>query len=103
MLRFLVHYGIHFLVPVLVGFYFFKDNRLKAILILLAGIVIDVDHLLATPIFEANRCSIGFHPLHSYWAIGLYVVLFFFKKTRLVGLALLIHIVADISDCLLMP
>lgn len=103
MLRFLVHYGIHFLVPVLVGFYFFKDNRLKAILILLAGIVIDVDHLLATPIFEANRCSIGFHPLHSYWAIGLYVVLFFFKKTRLVGLALLIHIVADISDCFLMP
>lgn len=103
MLRFLVHYGIHFLVPVLVGFYFFKDNRLRAILILLAGIVIDVDHLLATPIFEANRCSIGFHPLHSYWAIALYVVLFFFKKTRLVGLALLIHIVADISDCLLMP
>ena len=103
MLRFLVHYGIHFLVPVLVGFYFFKDNRLRAILILLAGIVIDVDHLLATPIFEANRCSIGFHPLHSYWAIGLYVVLFFFKKTRLVGLALLIHMVADISDCLLMP
>ncbi|MBC6997906.1 DUF6122 family protein [Cytophaga sp. FL35] len=103
MLRFLVHYGIHFLVPVLVGFYFFKDNRLKAILILLAGIVIDVDHLLATPIFEANRCSIGFHPLHSYWAIGLYVVLFFFMKTRLVGLALLIHIVADISDCFLMP
>lgn len=103
MLRFLVHYGIHFLVPILVGFYFFKDNRLKAILILLAGIVIDVDHLLATPIFEANRCSIGFHPLHSYWAIALYVVLFYFKKTRLVGLALLIHIVADISDCLLMP
>lgn len=99
MLRFFVHYGIHFLVPVIVGILFYKDNRLRAVLILLAGILIDIDHLWANPIFDSGRCSIDFHLLHSYWAIVLYVALFYFKKTRIVGLALLIHIFADLMDC----
>ncbi|SHG20122.1 DUF6122 family protein [Flagellimonas flava] len=100
MLRFLVHYGIHFLVPVAIGFLFFKEQKIKVTLVLLAGIVIDIDHLWAEPIFDANRCSIGFHPLHGYWAISVYVLLTLFKQTRLIGAALLIHIIADISDCL---
>ncbi len=99
MLRFIVHYGIHFLVPIAIGLFFFKDNRLKIVVILLAAILIDVDHLIADPIFDPNRCSIGFHPLHSYWAISLYVALLLFKKTRIFGLALLIHIFADTIDC----
>ena len=99
MLRFLVHYGIHFLVPIAIGLFFFKDNRLKIVVILLAAILIDVDHLIAEPIFDPNRCSIGFHPLHSYLAIALYVALLLFKKTRIFGLALLIHILADTIDC----
>lgn len=101
MLRFILHYGIHFVIPILIGFVFFKDNRIKVILLLLAGMLIDVDHLLASPIFDPNRCSINFHPLHSYWAIILYCILPFFKKTRIIGLALIIHIIADIVDCLL--
>ncbi|WP_373517200.1 DUF6122 family protein [Pricia sp.] len=103
MLRFTVHYGIHFLVPIAIGLLFFKERRLKVTLILLAGIVIDVDHLWADPIFDSGRCSIGFHPLHSYWAIAVYLGLLFFKKTWIFGLALLIHIVADSMDCFLMP
>lgn len=102
MLRFLVHYGIHFIVPIAVGLLFFKRNQLKVIVILLAGIVIDIDHLFATPVFDPNRCSIGFHPLHTYWAIAVYVGLLFFKKTRIFGVALLIHILADTMDCLLL-
>ncbi len=70
--------------------------------ILLLGIVIDVDHLWASPIFDSGRCSIGHHFLHGYWAIMVYSVLPFFKQTRLLGLALLIHIIADILDCLLL-
>jgi len=62
--------------------------------------LIDIDHLLAIPIFEAGRCSIGFHPLHSYFAISGYVILLFFKKARIIGLALLWHIVTDAVDCL---
>jgi len=99
MLRFFLHYGIHFLVPITIGLVFFKKNQLKAILILLAGILIDIDHVLANPVFDPNRCSINFHPLHSYWAIVIYIGLFGFKKTRLLGLGLLIHIIADLIDC----
>jgi hypothetical protein len=101
MLRHFIHYGIHFLVPILIALLFFKDNKLRVAIILLLGIVIDVDHLWAEPLFDPNRCSIGFHPLHSYWAILVYAVLPFFKPTRIIGLALLIHIAADIMDCLL--
>ena len=102
MFRFFVHYGIHFLVPIAIGLLLFKEHRLKVILILLAGIVIDVDHLWANPIFDPERCSIGFHLFHSYWAIVVYFGLLFFKKTWIFGLALLIHIFADAMDCFLM-
>jgi len=102
MLRHLLHYGIHFLVPILIAIWFFKGQSVKIALILLAGIIIDIDHLWATPLFDADRCSIGFHLLHSYWAIAIYCLLLFIKPTRIVGLALIIHIIADSLDCLLM-
>lgn len=95
-----MHYGIHFIVPLFIAYFFFKEHRLKAAIILLAGIIIDIDHVIATPIFDTMRCSINFHPLHSYWAIGIYTVMVFYKKTRLWGIAFLIHILADIVDCL---
>ncbi len=101
MLRFSLHYGIHFVVPIIIGLFFFKKNRFHVILILLSAILIDVDHFLANPLFDPNRCSINFHPLHSYWAIAIYFGLLFFQKTRLFGIALLIHIIADLTDCYL--
>lgn len=100
MLRFVLHYGIHFLVPIAIGFLFFKQNRLQVILILLSGLLIDIDHLIAEPIFDSSRCSIGFHPLHSYVAILVYFIMLLFKKTGIFGVALLIHILADTVDCL---
>jgi len=100
MLRHLVHYGIHFLVPIIIGLLFFKKNKGKVILLLWAGILLDMDHLLADPIFDANRCSISFHPLHTYWAIVVYFALLFWKKTRLLGWAFVLHIIADVTDCL---
>ncbi|MFH6605018.1 DUF6122 family protein [Maribacter algicola] len=103
MSRFLIHYGIHLLVPILIGFLFFsKEKRLIVVLIFMSGILIDLDHLLANPIFDSQRCSIDFHPLHSYWAIAIYTILLLFKKTRLLGIALIIHIVADLTDCWLL-
>lgn len=66
------------------------------------GMLIDLDHLLANPIFDSNRCSINFHPLHSYYAIAIYIVLLFPKQTRLIGFGLTIHILADTVDCALM-
>jgi len=101
MFRFFIHYGIHFIVPIALGFLFFKENRGNAIIILLSAILIDFDHLFADPIFDPNRCSIDFHPLHSYLAIGIYLSLIFFKRSRIFGIALLIHILADLADCYL--
>ena len=63
--------------------------------------VIDLDHLLATPIFEPNRCSINFHPMHSSFAIGIYLVMLIPKKTRVSAIGLLIHMIADTLDCLI--
>ena len=37
--------------------------------------IIDVDHLLATPFYDAGRCSIGFHLLHTLVPLGFYVAL----------------------------
>ncbi len=66
---------------------------------MLATMLIDVDHLFATPIFEPGRCSINFHPLHTYWAMAVYVVLLFFKKTRIIAVGLLFHMFTDFIDC----
>ncbi|MFK5972303.1 MAG: DUF6122 family protein [Flavobacteriaceae bacterium] len=102
MLRFLLHYGIHFFIPIAIGLLFFKETRIRVILILWAGILIDVDHFLANPIFDPDRCSINFHLLHRYWAIAVYIALLFFKKTRIFGIALVLHIIADLVDCWLL-
>lgn len=102
MFREFVHYSIHFLVPFIIAYTFYRKNFSKTAAILLCGIVIDADHLLANPIFDPNRCSINFHLLHTYPFIALYALLFLWKKTRLYGLALLLHMVADSADCLLL-
>ena len=61
--------------------------------------LIDLDHLLATPIFDPNRCSINFHPMHSFYAASAYLGLTLFPKTRIWGLALLWHLITDQLDC----
>ena len=99
MLQSLTHYGIHFIGPLIVSFLFFKNNWKKAYLVMLLGMLIDIDHLLANPVFDPNRCSINFHILHSYCAICIYVLLSLLKPTRLIGIGLIIHIIADTVDC----
>ncbi len=102
MIKILTHYGCHFLLPLIVSLVFFKSQWKYAYVVMVLGMLIDLDHLLATPIFSPNRCSINFHPLHASFAILFYLFLCFPKKTRLVGLGLVIHIVSDAVDCTLM-
>ncbi|MEP3837880.1 MAG: DUF6122 family protein [Algibacter sp.] len=102
MLQTFAHYGCHFVLPFAVALLFFKPEWKHAYLVMIAGMLIDLDHLFATPIFDPNRCSIGFHPLHSSFAILFYIFLCVPKKSRLVGLGLVIHIIADTVDCSLM-
>ncbi|HEY0054710.1 MAG TPA: DUF6122 family protein [Pedobacter sp.] len=95
----MIHVLLHFLVPALIAFLFYKKETLKAWLFMIATMAVDIDHLLAVPIYDPNRCSIGFHPLHSYIAIGIYLVLLVFPKVRLVAVGLLIHMALDYIDC----
>ena len=95
----MLHILLHFLVPALVAGLFFRPQWLKSFLILMSTMLVDIDHLLANPIYDPDRCSIAFHPLHTFWAIGIYVVLCFPKQTRLVGIGLMIHMALDLLDC----
>lgn len=102
MLRPFIHYGFHFIVPLLLALLFFPKQWKKVYIIFIGAMLIDLDHLMAIPIFDPKRCSIGFHPLHSYYAIAGYILLSFFSKTRIIGLALLWHIITDQIDCWMM-
>lgn len=113
----MIHIILHFIVPLVVAFAFYKDRWLNAALIMVLTMIVDVDHLLADPIYDPNRCSISFHPLHTTPAILIYALMFlvplvykrFTNKTddqptarmiHLTGLGLLIHMFLDWTDCL---
>jgi hypothetical protein len=99
--KFIIHYTLHFIVPFFIAFFIFKDKWKLVYIIFICSMFVDLDHLLANPIFDKNRCSINFHPLHSYVAIGIYFIGIFFKKTRILSIALLLHMLADFIDCYL--
>ena len=96
---FLLHMFFHVAVPVGVAALFFRKDFRHASLLMLAGILIDIDHLAASPILDPTRCSVGYHLLHSFWLIPVYVTLALYPKTRLIGLGLVIHIVLDTAEC----
>jgi hypothetical protein len=97
----MIHIILHFIVPALVAYLFFKKIFVKAWLIMVATMFVDLDHLLADPMYDPNRCSIGFHPLHSYMAIAIYFALLFVPRVRLVAVGLIIHMALDYVDCLI--
>lgn len=102
MIQFLIHYGLHLLAPLAIAWVFFRPHWKQAYMIMLSAMLIDLDHLLADPIFDPNRCSIGFHPLHTYWAAAVYFLMLFWKPLRILGIGLLVHLIADAFDCLMM-
>jgi Family of unknown function (DUF6122) len=93
------HLFLHFLVPALVAGIFFRATWRVAFFVMIATMLVDVDHLLAIPVYDPGRCSIGFHPLHQPWFIVSYLVLCFIPKTRLLGLGLSLHMALDSIDC----
>ncbi|MEI6455592.1 MAG: DUF6122 family protein, partial [bacterium] len=96
----IVHYTLHLGFPLIIALIFFRDRWQWAWLILMLTMIVDLDHFAATPFFDPNRCSIGFHPLHSWIAIGIYFILLFFRQTRIIAVGLLFHMFTDLVDCL---
>lgn len=98
------HYFLHLVFPVFIALIFFRENWKEAYFILLATMLVDADHLFAHPIFDPNRGSIGFHFLHSYYAIAVYFLLLFFKgNIRIIGVGLLFHMLTDFQDFYFWP
>ena len=98
-----IHYFLHLGFPFFIAFLFFRKDWKKVYLILLATMLVDLDHLFANPIFQANRCSINFHFLHTYYAMIAYVILLFFRKPfNIIGIGLLFHMLTDFIDCMMM-
>ncbi len=114
----MLHILLHFIVPLIIAKVFYRKNWIYAFLILIATMAVDADHLLADPVYNPNRCSIGFHPLHTVWAIVVYVMMFalpFYLKSgnltekgkkwnrriQIAGLGLLIHMALDGVDCIM--
>ncbi len=95
-----IHYFIHLIFPGVIAYFLFKRSWKRAYIIMLLTMLVDLDHLLAKPIFDPCRCSIGFHMLHSYVAIVFYTVLLIYPKSRIVAIGLLTHMSADTLDCL---
>jgi len=93
------HSAFHFLIPGLIAILFFKKRWRLSWLIMVVTMAVDLDHLMANPIYDPNRCSINFHPLHSYIAILFYCILIVVPKVRMAGVGLLVHMAIDLGEC----
>jgi hypothetical protein len=102
MIRAIFHLCLHFLLPAAVAKKFYAERWQRAWLVMMATMLVDLDHLLADPLYAPDRCSIGFHPLHTAWPVLIYLLLCFWSKTRWVGIGLVIHMVLDGIDCWMM-
>lgn len=94
-----LHLVGHALLPGVVAKLLFAQNVWRAWLIMLLANLVDVDHLLADPVYDPNRCSVGYHPLHSVPAILVYGVSVVPKRTRALAVGLLLHMLWDQVDC----
>jgi len=78
-----------------------KEEMGKYALAAFGANLIDIDHLLATPIYDPDRCGINYHPLHSWYMIPIYFGGLFFKNkyVRVFFASVLIHLTLDAIDC----
>jgi len=98
----ILHIAFHFIAPAIFVALFFRADWKRAYIFLMLTMLVDLDHLLATPIYDPSRCSIGFHPLHRFYAIAVYIVLCFIARPfyiRYIGIGLVIHMILDSLDC----
>jgi hypothetical protein len=94
-----LHLVLHLLVPALAARLLYPQKWWWAWLIMCLAMIVDVDHLLASPVYDPNRCSINFHPLHCYPAIAIYCLMMIPPRLRIFATGLLLHMGLDAVDC----
>lgn len=94
-----VHLLLHILVPIALARLFCPAQWQRASLMMLTTMLVDLDHLLAVPMYDPDRCSINVHPLHLWPTWLLYGLMAVVPKTRWVGIGLCSHMLLDASDC----
>ena len=94
------HLIVHLALPAAAAFLFFRDRWKSAWIVMVLATVIDADHLLADPVYDPHRCSLGFHPLHTLPAAVFYGLLLLIPAARIFATGLLLHLGADAVDCL---
>lgn len=95
-----LHLLLHILVPFCLARGLAGSHWRKAFALMLATWLVDLDHLLATPLYDPERCSIAVHPLHRWFVWPLYLLMSLWPKSRWLGIGLLVHMALDGSDCL---
>lgn len=100
----ILHYGGHWLAPFVIAAIIWRDNWLRAGAVVALANLIDLDHLLTDPIFDPERCSIGFHLLHGWEAALAYGAILFIPRwwVRAFALGALWHLAVDWGDCQMM-
>lgn len=95
-----IHIFLHLVFPLGVAFTFFRQKWKQVYMVFLLTMLVDTDHLLTDPVFSTCRCSIDFHPLHSYLAMVFYIFMLWLPKVRVIAVGLLMHMATDYIDCL---
>lgn len=99
---------LHLIVSFLLFIFFFllekkylkSEVKVKTIFwqIFLANLI-DLDHLLSSPIYLEGRCSINNHLFHSWYFFPLYIV-GLFSRYRYFFSSLILHLCIDYLGCL---
>jgi len=97
-----LHLALHALVPGVVARALWPGQWVRNWAVMMAAMAIDLDHLLASPLYDPDRCSLQVHPLHGPLPLGIYLLLLWPARTRVLALGLLLHIALDGVDCLAM-
>ena len=95
----IIHISLHFLIPAIVVGLFFRRDWKFVYLVMVSTMLVDIDHIIANPVYDPGRCSIGIHPLHGFLPIAIYATLCFIPKLRYIGIGLVIHMFLDSLDC----
>lgn len=102
-MRPILHLALHALVPLAVAAWLAPAGRRRfAFVVMIATMAVDLDHLLADPLYDPNRCSLTTHPLHRPILLPVWAGLAFWPPARWAGVGLLIHMALDGIDCLSM-